>query len=305
MDEMNCFLSALAKAAAAVPDTDLQDVWLRRAASFAAPSRLVTSVRVGFATPCLGRFLHLMVALPLTQWTGMQNLGAASQGVIISSHDAEALEWLQVNMKTPLRLGTLKISLIDEQHFHASVWKNAARKLCSSSDAVIIWDASRILGDTLVPTLLRVAWTLQPPEDWSQDLITVRGIVSSGTYGTLVVVTCMFWLTGGYDQEFLPMGCQDTDLLKRLKVFGAMLFIESSSVVGMDLPSDAAGTHVGKDHKRETVRHVAPEVSHLRWGQMDEQNLQAMHQNLATGSYIRNTRSPMAQVTELPTLSLG
>lgn len=121
MDEMYCFLRALAEAAAAVPDTDLQDVWLRRAASFATPSIVVRNVRVGFATPCLGMLHHLKVSLPLTRWTCMQKLGATSLGFIISFHDTEALEWLQADVKTPIRLGELKIGLIDEQHVHASV----------------------------------------------------------------------------------------------------------------------------------------------------------------------------------------
>lgn len=135
--------------------------------------------------------------------------------------------------------------------------KNAADKLWSSIDAIINRDASRILGETMVRTHLGVAWALAA-EDWCHDKIfgaVLHRNENSGTYDTLLVVNWKFWLTGGYDQEFLPMGCQDADFPKRLTVLGAMLFIESSRFVGADLPNGAGGTLV-----------VAPEVSHLRWG---------------------------------------
>ena len=96
------------------------------------------------------------------------------------------------------------------------------------------------------------------------------------------------------------MGCQDTDFLKRMKVFGTVQFMQSQSVVGTDLPNDAAGTHTGKAHNCEKVRHVAPEFAHLRWGQMDQCNRDTMHAKLTAGQYIRNTKSPMASVQVLP-----
>lgn len=100
-----------------MPGTDLQDLWLRRAASFAAPVRVVGNVWVGFVTLGLGRLHHLKVSLPHKQWTCMQNLDAAAYGVFISSQDTEALECLHATAKTCLRLGALKIGLIDEQRF--------------------------------------------------------------------------------------------------------------------------------------------------------------------------------------------
>jgi hypothetical protein len=256
------------------------------------PRIIVDGVKVGLATTCRGRLEHLKVTVPLTQLMCMEHLGRFQQCVILSKSDREAVEWMTTEMQAAIQVGTLRVGVIDEEHFHACLWKNAAHKLASEQcDIVINWDGLRTPGDDFPTAMLEIPWSKEPPTTMDEDIVVgmlCSSGLNTGTYGTLGLSSWLYWMLGGYDEDFLPMGCQDTDLLRRVRTIGKLFHIDQQSIVGDDLPNDIVGMHVGKQHKENKVLHVAPQFRHLRWGQMDQRNRELMNTKMAGGEYVRN-----------------
>ncbi len=270
---------------------DLEELATRRV-------EVQSGFRVGLATTCRGRLAHLKTTLPWTQWLCMRELGRFQQAVVVWEEDKEAIDWILGTMEAPLRLGTLVVGLTQERYFHACKWKNAAARLVSERcDVVVNLDASRILGLDFPCTALRVPWTLEPPEDPKQERVTGCLFFSqnnSGTFGTIGAASWAWWLLGGYDEDFLPMGCQDTDLLRRLRAVGEVFRVDQESAVGHDIGNTSEDHSNNRGHQWEKVAHVDPEYGNLRWGQMDQRNRTAMEAKFAKGEYTRNQTRDIA-----------
>ena len=97
----------------------------------------------------------------------------------------------------------------------------------------------------------------------------------SGTYGRMMYLKSQFLGIKGYDASFLPVGCQDTDLKRRLEKGGTGL-TDRDPRVGFAVPNAEGG---GRDEclaaKVKNVR-----LNGLTFNQMDARNRTKMHENL-------------------------
>ena len=67
--------------------------------------------------------------------------------MIVSKKDQDTIKWIWERVQAPMQLNALRTGLIEDEHFHASRWKNAAHKLASEQcDVLINVDCTRILG---------------------------------------------------------------------------------------------------------------------------------------------------------------
>jgi hypothetical protein len=109
-----------------------------------------------------------------------------------------------------------------------------------------------------------------------------------GTYGRIMMSRTMFHTIGGYDETFLPSGCQDTDIIKRVLLLeGQCLLVNLPQQVGCSLPNNPASV-AWRDQVREKVANVASQYRTLKWGNMDQQNRTRMYELLAERRVQRN-----------------
>jgi hypothetical protein len=126
---------------------------------------------------------------------------------------------------------------------------------------------------------------------------TISGYIGA-TYGNerdpgctgRIMITCkMFRQLGGYDESMpRPSGCQDTDLVLRMKEQGQVCIVWGAQYVGFSLPNHESDDW--KQNVKEKIRNVSPAdlAAGKTWGAMDTQNRVYMKKQLAAGVYVRN-----------------
>jgi hypothetical protein len=134
-----------------------------------------------------------------------------------------------------------------DPNFHASKAKNLAH-FAATGEFVVNLDADNLIGNTIAR--YRRFWTVNP----DTVIHGFCGVWGDGTYGRIGMANRHFLGLGGYDEEMLPLGWQDCDLLHRARAYGldyirlaqsgslpAMLnnLVEKIRYSGTDLPFQA------------------------------------------------------------------
>jgi hypothetical protein len=120
--------------------------------------------------------------------------------------------------------------------WHISIAKNVAHRVAKGAILVNL-DCDNYVSDAIevIRRYFRTGCRLL--HLWS-------GVHGDGTYGRIALLKSLFRQLGGYDESFLPMGYQDTDLLHRAVAIGVPLIHYRS-------PREVAL----KNSKAESIRH--------------------------------------------------
>ena len=130
------------------------------------------------------------------------------------NQDDELCQWILDNFAVPLSLGVLRLWRSTAVPFwHASVCKNAVHEAAmrmfieagGELDNLLLMnlDNDRIIGSRQPAVLLRSFTS-------GGQLMHLSNSYDEGSYGMVGVAASLFRRAGGYDEAFLPSGCQDT-----------------------------------------------------------------------------------------------
>lgn len=165
--------------------------------------------------------------------------------------------------------------------FHASKSKNLAHKIAPGRVLVNL-DADNFIGDT-IPFLLD---TFRSHEDRVVHMWT--GGFRDGTYGRIALTRKHFFRLRGYDESFLPVGYQDTDLLLRAELAGL------TRVTNGD-PS--LGVRAIRNSKAATLRYT--ECREADYSYVNSFNQQLSRRNIATWGWAANPKGWGRAVLEI------
>ncbi len=168
-------------------------------------------------------------------------------------------------------------------YWHACRAKNAAGFAAGGLPdvcAVFNMDNDRVVGPDFATHLLRAF--LQE----GATAVHYTAAWSPGTYGSIGMTTRVWHLLNGYDEEFKPSGCQDTDVLLRMKALGITVVVcRDQAIVGATLPNEEPHEAASLQVKMNNVDPAFKE----KWGKMDADNRQLMRTKLAAGNHRANT----------------
>lgn len=195
----------------------------------------------------MGRDEQLTKALPIAIWLAWCYAEVTLYLVDFNHHD-DLERWVLANLHLPIKIGKLKYYRCRTlPSWHASLAKNTAHMaavadlddgLTSSGgkeEAVLV----NLDGDNLFsPTWLRNLLEDEGPK-LGMDLYSVihyQNQEDPGTYGRLAYLSTTFAQVRGYDTSFLPVGCQDTDLVNRLAIKDDVFSVKAR-YVGVSIPN--------------------------------------------------------------------
>ena len=182
-------------------------------------------------TPCclcmtsLGRNDQIMTSLPIAIWLSWK-FADVTLYLVDFNEDTVLEQWVREHLALAIKMGKLKFYRCPMRHWHASLAKNTAHMAAcldvgggltpsAEEDAVLV----NLDGDNLFTS----RWLQRLVEEDGAALVSKRvtvvhyhNIWDSGTYGRLACLKSLWLGIRGYDVQFLPMGCQDTDLKLRL-----------------------------------------------------------------------------------------
>ena len=166
---------------------------------------------------------------------------------LVDFNEDDSLEtWVPGNLGLALKNGKLKYfrsSGLVDKGWHCPLAKNtvhvAACDDMRDKDCVLVnLDGDNVFGKS---------WITQAVVPDSEKLVTGELTVVhyhnawvSGTYGRMMYLKSQFLGIKGYDASFLPVGCQDTDLKRRLEKGGTGL-TDRDPRVGFAVPNAEGG----------------------------------------------------------------
>jgi hypothetical protein len=214
---------------------DIRALALALPKSWADPGSEPNRLKGLLGMPCclcvttLGRDWQLQNALPLAIWLAWNYEEVTVYVVDFNQHDT-LQKWVLGNLALPIKVGKLKYYRCTTMGtWHASLAKNtvhmAACRDTSGQEALLV----NLDGDNVFTTTwLRKLLTEDGPRLVKEvTVIHYQNPADGGTYGRLAYLKSLFMGVRGYDTEFLPMGCQDTDLLLRLGNGGKVLNVKN------------------------------------------------------------------------------
>jgi hypothetical protein len=164
-------------------------------------------MKFSFCTLCKGRRWQLEQTLP-ANLEAIRSLDAEIVLVDYLSRDGLA-EWITCEFRKEMDAGKLAFyRLTDDLPFSIPVGKNFAHRL-ASGDFLVNVDADNFIGD-----LAEVA--LASPG----DEVLCCDHYSQGVFGRIGARREWFERVNGYDEELLPAGYEDEDLIARLVASG-------------------------------------------------------------------------------------
>ncbi len=243
----------------------------------------VPEERVALCMTSMRRFHQIKVALPLM----LLQLWPLQEHIVLVladlNQDEELSEFVEERLFEAVQCGLLVHMRSAEMPFwHACRAKNAAAFAAVGMGgicAVVNMDNDRVVGPNFATHLLRAF------RDEGAAAVHYSTTWSPGTYGCIGMTTRVWQLLNGYDEEFKPSGCQDTDVLMRMRALGLQVNVcRDRAIVGGTLPNEAPGETAAQ----VKVKNVDPSLWE-RWGKMDSDNRSRMHINLAAGRLYANT----------------
>ena len=202
---------------------------------------LVNNCKVFLCVTTMGRDDQLKKALPLQLAVAWRHKEVAVH--VVDFNQSDDLEtWVHDNLRLALGVGKLSYHRCKAlPNWHASLAKNTAHMAAvrggltpqddddENGDAVLV----SLDGDNVItPTWLRKLLQADAGRLLRGEIKAAHYSNPSdpGTYGRIAYTKNLFVGVRGYDVGFLPMGCQDTDILKRLGSTGSILEVKHHHV---------------------------------------------------------------------------
>jgi hypothetical protein len=168
--------------------------------------------KISFCTTCKNRLWQLAHTIPLNV-AAIEKDGCAEM-VLVNYNSQDGLEEWVRQFRPAIEAGTLRyLHERSDLHFHASKAKNLAH-FAATGEFVVNLDADNFIGNMIARC--RRFWADNPDtiiHEFSGDWV-------DGSYGRIGLAKRHFVALGGYDEEMLPMGSQDMDLLRRAEAYG-------------------------------------------------------------------------------------
>ena len=263
------------------------------------------SVKVAFCTTALRRptvAMALIINLSLT-WHRRDNI---TWHVVDFNEDMELTETLTKVLEAAIRCGHLKLYRSSElKYWHACIAKNTAHMVVDESfDVLCNVDGDNLLTLGFVEHCLTMAGRMKSGEVGCTHFY---GSGEAGTYGRIMITRNLFHKLGGYDEEFHPVGCQDTDLIYRVlccKNVGTIVRVCINNQVGTSIDNRPGATW--SDCIKEKVSNTDPsKYSRWKFGYMDQVNRTRMYELLEQGIVQRNVDKQIGVSTSLIELTAG
>ena len=186
-----------------------------------------------------------------------------------------ASEWIISNFEEDLLSGYLKLNKVfDFPFWHASICKNTAH-YHGEGDILVNLDCDNFTGENGGEVLIDIF------ED--EKIVAVHQFCESdwldGSYGRISIRKEIFHELGGYDESFLNMGFQDTDLVKRIKVnYPDGVFINTDSRYNQAIAND----------KNKSIENTPPEIKAKGFSWMESKNKELSKKNIESGLIVAN-----------------
>jgi glycosyltransferase involved in cell wall biosynthesis len=183
-------------------------------------------------------------------------------------------KWIKDDFKKDCESGYLKYYYTEElPDWHASIAKNTAH-LLAGNDIVANLDCDNYTGYNggrfIIRRFIRYGDNCVIQQ--------YKNEVHDGTYGRISVMRSVFEKSGGYNEKFMPMSYQDTDLVTRLTALG----VEHINI------SNPAYSQAIRNTKEDGVKYTNSRYS---WKEMLDINTCISNENLKKGELIANNGS--------------
>ena len=210
-----------------------------------------------------------------------------------SSESDSDLEWLQQHAAPALASGLLVVAISDMPNdcWQCSLAKNTAHKFAvldhrgsaggSAPQFLINLDCDNILGPRFMESM----------GDILSDM-PVQGCLHAvgkdpGTTGRCGMWATNFIRIGGYDEDTLPTGYEDVDLIRRCQwVSQRKPTYMRKDVCGASIPNHL--TDKRQALGAEKVRHVDPAFAGMSYHEMNQKNVEKLKNKLKRGLWFRN-----------------
>lgn len=185
------------------------------------------------------------------------------------------LEWILSNFRKEVEQKYLKLyKIFDFPFWHASIAKNTSHYL-SEGDILVNLDCDNFTGFRGGKHLLDIFD--------KEDVVAAHQFCQkewfSGNYGRISIRREVFDELGGYNESFLNMGYQDTDLLKR---------IELKYPDGLALEPDPKYNKAIANEKEKSIENVPADLKQKGFFWMNDRNKESSKQNLKKNELISN-----------------
>ena len=164
---------------------------------------------VALCTATKNRLWQLERALPLNLFHAWPHRNWTTVYLVDCGSTDGTLEWVKDKCRDAMNAGLLKVYTAECQYWHASICKNTAHKV-AKEDILVNVDCDNLIGPEF-PVIVADQFKL------GKTVVQFEG-KSSGSAGRIACIKNQFYEIGGYDEDTLPMGFQDIDLLRRLQL---------------------------------------------------------------------------------------
>jgi len=173
------------------------------------PWRLVNP-KISYCTTCKGRLWQLSQTYLKNIQTALNEYNNV-EFILLDYQSSDGLEeWAKNELRKYVENGVVKyVKLMDDLPWHVSKAKNMAHRVASGRILCNL-DADNFLGDGFTK---KISYEVA-----AKRAIRLTGHESVG--GRIAVYKDDFFIIGGYDEAFAPMGYQDVDLEIRLVADG-------------------------------------------------------------------------------------
>lgn len=163
--------------------------------------------------------------------------------------------------------------------------KNVAHKIATGK-VLFNLDCDNLITEEVI-TACRKLQQNEIFHNWSE-------VFGDGTYGRIGIHKQSFLLLGGYDEEFLPTGCQDKDLLLRAQAmeFKKIASRAKRTVSIQNSQQEKIQYIINKNHSFESFiqQQIKYSTRGINWSSYESSNTMRMYHNLSCGKFIANTK---------------
>ena len=228
-------------------------------------------MKLSFCIACMNRFHQIKKTL-------IENLKDNEEDshlvdfVLVDFNSQDGLkDFVLTNFKKELEEGYLKYYFTEElKDWHGPIAKNTPHRL-AEGDILVNLDADNYTGYRGGKFLLDIY------ESNERDVFIHQGqnIFGKGNSGRVSYYREDFMLLGGHNEEFLPMGHLDGDIISRLVASGTRRINE---------PEDKYNNTI-KNTKEETIKYCNSEHT---WREMCQYNMKLSKENINQNKLIAN-----------------
>jgi hypothetical protein len=179
----------------------------------AVPENKSNATTISFCTTCRNRMWQLTQTLAFN----LRQLGSNQNLVLVDYGSNDGLSnWVWSNFADEIRQQRLIFfEVTNPVSWSAPKAKNLAHRL-TKANYLFNLDADNFITASDIVYIQKMADLGFPCQQYS-------GIDTDGSYGRIGLSRELFLQLGGYDESLLPMGAQDTDLLRRIFYLEASL----------------------------------------------------------------------------------